>query len=44
MKKEKATVKKYKGLICQCSGMNIKQKVRIKTQQTSIDICLNQIL
>ena len=32
-------VKNLKGL---CIGMNIKQKVRIKTQQMSIDILSNQ--
>ena len=33
-----------KGLEDQCIGMSIKQKVRIKTQQLSIDIFLNQTL
>ena len=32
------------GLKDQCIGMNMKEKVRIKTQQTSIDIYLNQTL
>ena len=33
-----------KGLEDQCIGMSIKQKVRIKTQQLSLDIFLNQTL
>ena len=33
-----------KGLKNQCIRMNIKPKVRIKIQQTSIDIFLNQTL
>ena len=46
---QQTTTKNYltflaKDLKDQCIGLNIKQKVRIKIQQTIIDIFLNQIL
>ena len=41
---QKLSKRLYKGIKNQCIGINIKQKVRIKILQMSIDIFLNQNL
>ena len=46
---QQKTIKNYQNFLAkdlkdQCIGIKIKQKVRIKTPQTSIDIFLNQTL
>ena len=46
---QQKTTKKYKNFLAkdlkdQCSGMNIKQKVRVKIWQTSIDVFYNEAI